>query len=122
MAFIIASLVLHQFCQSRGDDWSEDDARIKCVVIASEDGQEHEEVNEACYNIYDMQPLTTGRMAEINYYDINNIRPDGGGEEVDESMLTSVYERLRVVARKRRDFLVDIVKQFPNRSILFSDD
>ena len=44
------------------------------------------------------------------------------GEEVNEALLNSTYEKLKVVARKRRDFLVDLVSLFPNRSVTFYDD
>ena len=66
--------------------------------------------------------MTPGKMVEIDYYDINNIHTTDNGEVTEETMMNSVYERLKVVAKKRRDFLVDIIKQFPNRSIYFNDD
>ena len=64
-------------------------------------------------------------MVENDYYDLKNmnlVQKNDNGEVVNESMLNSTYEKLKVVARKRRDFLVDLVCLFPNRSVLFYDE
>lgn len=119
IAFIISSLVLQQLCQTCGDEWVENDRNIQCLILASEDGEEHEEVNEECYKIYD---TPTSDMGETDYYDLKNLRMNGVGEEIDEEIQNSIYEKLKIVARKRRDFLVDLIKKYPNRAIPYNDD
>lgn len=118
IAFIISSLVLHQLSQTFGDRWTADDKKIKCLIIASIDEQEHDEVNEECYKVYDSPSSET----ETEYYDIKNVRLTTSGEVMNESLLASVYERLKIVARKRRDFLVELVSKNPNRSVLYTED
>lgn len=118
IAFIISSLVLHQLSQTLGDRWTDDDKKIKCLIIASIDEQEHDEVNEECYKIYDSPSSET----ETEYYDIKNVRLTMSGEFLNEGLLTSVYERLKIVARKRRDFLVELISKNPSRSVLYTED
>lgn len=48
--------------------------------------------------------------------------PNHAGEEVSELVANSIYEKLKLVARKRRDFLVDLVYLFPNRSVVFLEE
>lgn len=75
-------------------------------------------MNEECYKIYDSPASET----ETEYYDIKNVRLTTSGEVMNESLLTSVYERLKIVARKRRDFLVELICKNPNRSVLYTED
>lgn len=88
------------------------------MIIASIDEQEHGEVNEECYKIYDSPSSET----ETEYYDIKNVRLTMSGEFLNEGLLTSVYERLKIVARKRRDFLVELISKNPSRSVLYTED
>lgn len=88
------------------------------MIIASIDEQEHDEVNEECYKIYDSPSSET----ETEYYDIKNVRLTMSGEFLNEGLLTSVYERLKIVARKRRDFLVELISKNPSRSVLYTED
>ena len=119
--FVISSLVLNQMCQSLGDEWVDNDSDIQCVVIASLDGRDVEGVNEECYKIYDAKDGSPS--FENDYYDLNMVSvTHENAEVVDESLANSTYERLKVVARKRRDFLVELVNRFHNRSVVFYDD
>ena len=49
-------------------------------------------------------------------------RHNEAGEVVSEEAMNSMYEKLKIVARKRRDFLVELVALFPNRSVSMFDD
>ena len=103
----------------------DDDGKIKCVVIASKDGEENSQVNDECYKCFDSADGLNGIVPENDYYDLKNmsiVQRSKNGEEVNEALLNSTYEKLKVVARKRRDFLVDLVSLFPNRSVTFYDD
>ena len=125
MIFTISSLILHQLCFLLNDDWVDDDGKIKCVVIASKDGEENSQVNDECYKCFDSADGLNGNVPENDYYDLKNmsiVQRSKNGEEVNEALLNSTYEKLKVVARKRRDFLVDLVSLFPNRSVTFYDD
>ena len=125
MVFTISSLILHQLCCLLNDDWVDDDGKIKCVVIASKDGEENSQVNDECYKCFDSADGLNGNVPENDYYDLKNmsiVQRSKNGEEVNEALLNSTYEKLKVVARKRRDFLVDLVSLFPNRSVTFYDD
>ena len=97
-----------------GDEWTEDDERIQCVVIASEDGREYPDVDKECYQVYETTEAGDGAG---DYYDLASlsISARGGGS-------VNTYEKLKIVARKRRDFLVDLVDQFPNRPVGMIDD
>lgn len=75
-------------------------------------------MNEECYKIYDSPSSET----ETEYYDIKNVRLTMSGEFLNEGLLTSVYERLKIVARKRRDFLVELISKNPSRSVLYTED
>lgn len=119
--FVISSLVLNQMCNSMDDEWEDDDSKIRCVVIASRDGEEVEGVNEECYKLYDTPEGPP--CFENDYYDLNMVTiSHDNGEVVDEALANSTYERLKVVARKRRDFLVELVNQFTDRSVVFYDE
>ena len=114
--------MLHQLCQTYNDEWTEDDNKIQCLIIATQDGEEHEEVNQECYKLYDDPASREINNSGMDYYDINNVEPDTNGEVVDEFLMNSIYEKLKIVARKRRDFLVDLINNFPNRSVLYTED
>ena len=105
-----------------GDEWTDDDDKIHCVVVASEDAAVVPGVDEECYRLYDatMEGSAT-RTCETDYYDLTNMTA-GSAETVDEVRRNSVYEKLKIVARKRRDFLADLVYLFPNRATLFYED
>lgn len=123
--FVMSSLILHQLCGLFGDEWTDDDDKIACVIVASRDGKDDKEVNEECYKFYDTPQGGGNLMVENDYYDLKNmnlVQKNDNGEVVNESVLNSTYEKLKVVARKRRDFLVDLVCLFPNRSVLFYDE
>lgn len=94
------------------DDWTEDDERIVCVVVASEDGKNYPEVDQECMTFYEMTEAGDGAG---DYYDLKNIAGSTQGG-------MNTYEKLQLVARKRRDFLVDLVDQFPNRSVIIASD
>lgn len=118
-------MILHQMCCILNDDWVDDDRKIKCVVIASKDGEENSQVNEECYKCFDTADALSGNSPENDYYDLKNMKvpqSNTNGEEVNEVLLNSTYEKLKIVARKRRDFLVDLVNSFPNRSVRFFDE
>ena len=106
--------MLHQLCQILGDEWTEDDEKIQCLVVASEDGREYPEVDKECYQVYETTEAGDGAG---DYYDLANlpVSARGGGS-------VNTYEKLKIVARKRRDFLVDLVDQFPIRTIAVVDD
>ena len=107
--FVISSLVLHQMCQVMEDEWMDDDASIPCVIVASKDGEDVPGVEEEGHRVYDVNPEGVG--GEVDYYDLKSM------EAMD-----SMYEKLKIVARKRRDFLVELVALFPNRSVSMFDD
>lgn len=118
--FVLSSIVLHQICGILGDEWTEDDDKIHCVIISSKDGEDVAGVDEECYRIYD---TVAERSAETDYYDLKNMTiTKRAGEEISELVANSTYEKLKIVAKKRRDFLVDLVYLFPNRSILFYEE
>ena len=122
--FVISSLVLHQMCQVMEDEWMDDDASIPCVIVASKDGEDVPGVEEEGHRVYDVNPEGVG--GELDYYDLKSMvipeRHNEAGEVVSEEAMNSMYEKLKIVARKRRDFLVELVALFPNRSVSMFDD
>ena len=120
--------MLHQLCQLYEDEWRDDDDKLSRVIIASQDGRSYDFVDEECHRIFDAPSDDVARSSyETNYYDLRNVEPlcqreNSASEEVSESILNSIYERLKIVARKRRDFLVDLVVLFPSRPVTLSDD
>ena len=96
-----------------GDEWIEEDENIQCVVVASEDGRDYPEVDKECYQVYEATEVGDGAG---DYYDLASLSISTREGNVN------TYEKLKIVARKRRDFLVDLVDQFPNRTVTIADD
>lgn len=111
-------------CQVLEDEWTDDDDKISCVVVASKDGEDVPGVEEESHRVYDVNPEGVG--GEVDYYDLKSMvipeRHNEAGEVVSEEVMDSMYEKLKIVARKRRDFLVELVALFPNRSVSMFDD
>lgn len=118
----MASLVLCQLCQRFQDVWTDDDAQIRLLVLAGKDAERDESVDAECYALYDAR---SGEPTyETRYYNLENTvvpRPGArGGEEADEPLRSSIYEKLKVVARKRREFLLNLIQSYPLRSAIES--
>lgn len=132
--YVVASLVLHQLCQQLGDVWSDDDSRIHHVAISSKDSEVVDGVDEECYAFYDapdgginsheshyynlentMVPVKATTSTVSNVSNVSNV-PNTSSETINEPIQSSVYEKLKVVARKRRNYLVEIIYHLPMRS------
>ena len=122
LSYAVASLVLCQLCQRFQDVWTDDDAQIRLLVLAGKDAERDESVDAECYALYDAR---SGEPTyETRYYNLENTvvpRPGArGGEEADEPLRSSIYEKLKVVARKRREFLLNLIQSYPLRSAIES--
>lgn len=121
-SYAVASLVLCQLCQRAQDLWTDDDAQIRPLVLAGKDAAREESADAECYALYDA--LSSEPTYETRYYNLENtVVPRPGardGEEADEPLRSSIYEKLRVVARRRRELLLNLIQSYPLRSAIES--